>query len=434
VRTDRVGHFDTDMIRVLRRVISAILVTLALAPGRMVFGAQESRRVVRPFPEFKAHTVAHLSGGYKVAAVDIDRDGKLDVVGLATHPSSLAWYRNPDWERHVLTSQAKQYIDLAPCDIDGDGRADLAIAHEFGMSRTDSGGLVSWLRCPEEPTREWLMHAIGAEPTSHRIKWADPDGDGRKELINAPIMGRGAKGPLWDAGTKLISYRIPASPATEAWPSSVIDDQLTVIHGIAVVDWDEDGRDDILTASFEGIHLYRSGREGNKIRWQKTRLGSGEQGDPAKCGSSEIAVGKGGDGIGRFLATIEPWHGDKVVVYTPGPEPSSLWQRTVIDATFHEGHALLCADVDADGEDEIIAGYRGKGRSLYIYDCVDPAQVRWRRFPLDEGDMAASGLDVADVNADGRLDIICVGTATSNVKWYENLGPAQPDEVHDHSP
>ena len=81
MRTDRVGNSDTGMIRVLRRVISAILVTLVLAPGRMVFGAQESRRVVRPFPEFKAHTVARLQGGYKVAAVDIDRDGKLDMTG-----------------------------------------------------------------------------------------------------------------------------------------------------------------------------------------------------------------------------------------------------------------------------------------------------------------------------------------------------------------
>jgi len=36
--------------------------------------------------------------------------------------------------------------------------------------------------------------------------------------------------------------------------------------------------------------------------------------------------------------------------------------------------------------------------------------------------MAASGLDVADLNGDGRLDVIAVGTATTNVKWYENLG------------
>lgn len=170
------------------------------------------------------------------------------------------------------------------------------------------------------------------------------------------------------------------------------------------------------------VTLYRPGRQGNGVGEQKTRLASGEQVDPAKRGSSEIVVGRVGHKMGRFLATIEPWHGDKVVVYTPGPDAHIPWQRTVIDATFNEGHALICADVDADGDDEMVAGYRGKGQSLYIYDYVGSMQTKWKRIPLDEGDMAASGLDAADINADGHLDIICVGTASSNIKWYENLG------------
>jgi hypothetical protein len=386
------------------------------------------RGVAAGFPEFRPHLVARLPGGYKAAVVDINRDTRPDIVGLATNPSTLAWYENPNWERHVLTSQAKQFIDLAPYDIDGDGRIDLAIAHEFGMSKTTSGGSISWLRCPEDPTREWALHGIGAEPTSHRIKWADVNADGRKELINAPIMGRGARSPLWDVGVRLLSYTIPDSPVKDLWEPIVIDNQLTVMHGITIVDWDGDGRDEVLNASFEGIHLYEPETGDSGIRWQKTKLASGEQIDATKRGSSEITVGKLRGEPGRFLATIEPWHGDKVVVYVAGLDRNGPWQRTVIDATFNEGHALKCADVDADGDDEIVAGYRGKGQSLYIYDCVDSKQATWKRIPLDEGDMAASGLDVADISGDGRLDIVCVGTATSNIKWYENLGPLQ----HEH--
>ena len=388
--------------------------------------AQEAQNNSPVFPKFKPHLVGRLPGGYKVAAVDIDRDGKLDIVGLATTPSCLAWYRNPGWERHILTSGAKEFIDLAPQDIDGDGRTDLVIADDFGMSRTSAGGFVHWLQYPQDPTQEWPMHAIGTEPTSHRLRWADIDGDGRKELIVAPIMGRDSKAPLWDVGARLAFYRIPDPPATtEPWKPVVIDDRLTVLHGICIVDWDHDGRDDILTASFEGVHLYQSQGQGDKVSWKKTQLGSGEQTDPAKRGSSEIALGKLGRDDHRFLATIEPWHGDKVVVYTPAPKPNALWERTVIDATFNEGHALICADLDADNQDEIIAGYRGKGSSLYLYDCRDSLGKKWERIALDEGDMAASGLDVADINGDGRLDIIAVGTATSNIKWYENLGSSQ---------
>jgi hypothetical protein len=36
--------------------------------------------------------------------------------------------------------------------------------------------------------------------------------------------------------------------------------------------------------------------------------------------------------------------------------------------------------------------------------------------------MSASGCQVVDINGDGRLDIVMIGGATHNIKWYENLG------------
>ena len=41
---------------------------------------------------------------------------------------------------------------------------------------------------------------------------------------------------------------------------------------------------------------------------------------------------------------------------------------------------------------------------------------------LDEGGMAAAACAIADLNGDGRPDIVCIGSATANLKWYENLG------------
>jgi hypothetical protein len=409
--------------------------------------AQQAKKENNVFPKFKAHLIDRLPRGYKVGVVDIDGDGKLDIIGLATEPSCLVWYKNPGWDRFVLTSKTKEYVDLAPFDIDGDGRTDLAIADEFGMNRTTSGGLIHWLKCPQDPSQEWPMFVIGAEPTSHRLKWADIDGDGRKELVNAPIMGRNAKEPLWDVGVNLIWYKTPKPPSFEPWEPQIIDNNLTVVHGMCVVNWDNDpapivrsravvsandelksptrsigAGDDILVASFEGIHLFQPQKEANKLSWKKTKLGSGDQTNPNKRGSSEIDVGTVGPGKSRYLAAIEPWHGNNVVVYTPPSSQEKLWQRSVIDTTFNEGHALVCGDLDGDGDDEIIAGYRGKGYGLYIYNCQDSIGQKWERITLDEGDMAASGLQVADINNDGRLDVVCVGTATSNIKWYENLG------------
>jgi len=121
----------------------------------------------------------------------------------------------------------------------------------------------------------------------------------------------------------------------------------------------------------------------------------------------------------RFLATIEPWHGDQVVVYSEAG-PGELWTRRVIDPGFHEGHALACADLDGDGNDEIVAGFRGPGTSLYVYYAVDASGLNWERQLLD-AEMAASGMAIADVNGDGRKDVVAIGSSTGNVKWYQNL-------------
>ncbi len=34
--------------------------------------------------------------------------------------------------------------------------------------------------------------------------------------------------------------------------------------------------------------------------------------------------------------------------------------------------------------------------------------------------MAASGVAIADVNGNGRKDVVAIGSSTGNVKWYEN--------------
>jgi hypothetical protein len=99
------------------------------------------------------------------------------------------------------------------------------------------------------------------------------------------------------------------------------------------------------------------------------------------------------------------------------------WQRRVIDDALADGHTIVTVDLNGDGNDEIVAGFRGGKHSVFIYYADDAHGERWSKRVLDDGGMAAAACASADLNADGRLDVACIGAATANLKWYENLGP-----------
>lgn len=373
---------------------------------------------------FQRHVIdSQFDNGYQCSVADINRDGRPDVIALSTNPSRLVWYRNPEWTRFTVTTATERNIDVAPYDVDGDGDIDLALAADFDLGNSNSGGTVQWLECPADPTTqaEWPVRRIDAVPTSHRVRWADIDGDGKKELLNLPIIGEGAKGPEYNVGVKFMAYSVPKNPAVDPWAPMLIDHSLQMAHGMCVVRWRNDDADDVLAASFDGVHLFENAPIEKAVG--AVRLCEGDRGARPRQGSSEVGLGYVKSTDLRFIATIEPWHGTQVVVYTPGDAPSDFWKRSVIDDSFNDGHGLVTADLDGDGNDEIVAGYRGKPYGLFVYR-LDSAAKKWERMPLDEGGIGVAGLYVVDLNGDARPDVVAIGTATDNVVWYENKAEA----------
>src|SRR5262249_49140104 len=150
------------------------------------------------------------------------------------------------------------------------------------------------------------------------------------------------------------AYRIPKDPTRDRWMPTIIDQSLHVMHNFFPVPRAQGKGMDVLTASYEGVHRITK----KKGKWTKEKLGAGNQ-DTAKGsrGASESKQGKLNGGQ-AFMATIEPWHGHQVVVYTPPAKAGGLWVRRVIDDQLRWGHAVWCADLDGDGGDELIIGVR----------------------------------------------------------------------------
>ena len=358
----------------------------------------------KPF-HFTAHEIATgLRGGYQVVVADLNKDGKPDIIALASGLPELAWYENPTWERHVIIGGASQMINVSPADLDADGIPELALAQGFTTSPKTSAGIVSILTHGDNPKATWTAREIDRVPTTHRLRWVDAEGNGRKVLVNAPLVGADAVPPDYKSRMSIYYYRPPD------YRREVVTDGFTgLVHGITPVVWQGVRGESLLSAGFMGIYLHHF----SAGTWTPTQLTTGSPAEWPKSGSSDVAVGRANGK--RVLAAIEPWHGNEVTIYY---DDKTTWRRQVIDTTIADGHTIVTADVDGDGTDEVIVGQRGGERSLMLYAAAKDGS--WSRHVIDEGGMAGAGCAAADLNADKRLDIVCIGTATANLKWYEN--------------
>jgi len=382
------------------------------------------------FPRFEPREIDPHLGAicYALTVADVDGDGKPDVVAVSE--DAVVWYQNPTWTKRdiIRDATARDNVCIQAHDVDGDGRIDFALGAGWGRD-TNTACTLQWLG--RDQNGAWKIHPIDFdEPTIHRMRWGDVKGTGKAQLVVAPLQGRGTRGPNWGdgAGVKLRVFDVPDDPTRPNWPSEVADDSLHTVHNLQIVPADA-GRNKIVLAAWEGVFVLQRGDDG---AWTRTKLGAGDQQSAPFKGASEVKVGRLADGS-DYVATVEPWHGDQVVVYAPPKDSGPLWTRTVIAAPTSWGHALWTADLDGDGDDDVVFGQRDpnpegasgpKGPGVYVFEATAGANgPEFVRHAIDEGGVACEDALAADLDGDGRPDIVAGGRATHNVRIYWNREP-----------
>ncbi len=388
-------------------VILSVLVLTANRPVPTAFG-QQRIAIDDNFP-----------GAYQVEVADVNGDKRPDVIAVGG--DTCAWYENPTWKKRRVTTgkQTPGIISSATADLNGDGKAEIAIAFEFQMNNPTIGQL---LIAKQGPTSDdpWDRVLISPQINSiHRLRFGDVDGDRKLDLVVAPIFGFKGRAPYYADPARLQVF-LSGDRSDRPWRYGPVIAERRVIHAIEVIDADGDGIADILTASNEGVDFFRG------PSFEHRSLTAGAPGQAPKCGASEVHLGRLADGR-RFLATIEPWHGSQVAVYL-GEGPAGdrfralrFGARDLIDDTLVDGHALWVADVDGGGDDEVFAGHRGKDHRVSMYK-YDRARKAWSRTVLDR-DIAAQDLRGGDLDGDGTPDVVAVGGSTHNVVWYRFKRP-----------
>lgn len=365
-----------------------------------------------PAAKFDAKTIDDKVGiGYGIAIADVDGDGKPDI--LLADAAETAWYRNPGWEKHQLTGKLtpKDHVCLCAKDIDGDGMAEIAAGAEWAPNDTVNSGAVFALFAPADLTRPWKPVKLHREPTVHRMHWVLEKPD-THFLAVLPLHGcNNVKGE--GDGIKFLGYRPETEPEKE-WQTFLIHEGFHMAHNFDPVHWERrDGGESLLVAAKEGVHLLRRKEE----KWTAARL--------TEKGAGEVRAGTFPDGR-RFITTIEPMHGNEVVIQPQAID--GLWsdKRLVLDDSLNQGHALVTGDFLGLGYDQVVAGWREPsktdqkvGLKLYVPTAGDGSAWQLHAV-IDDNRMACEDLKAADLNGDGKLDLIASGRATRNLVIYWN--------------
>src|SRR4029077_9301451 len=108
-----------------------IFIQFAFIAGLFVFGPANWETLAgetadKPFVNFRMVELPEkLSVGYAVICVDVNGDGKKDIVVVDT--TRVIWLENPSWKvRTIITGMTKpDNVCIDAYDIDGDGQLDL---------------------------------------------------------------------------------------------------------------------------------------------------------------------------------------------------------------------------------------------------------------------------------------------------------------------
>jgi hypothetical protein len=366
---------------------------------------------------FYVHRVGtdHAEG---VTVMDMNGDGRPDIC------SGAYWYENPrpgggEWKRH-------KYRELAPIlpstpagaasnqkpfwgefvadngefaiDVNKDGALDLV------TSSWQNDG-IWWFENPRKMGVMWQPHFICHSKDTEGMTLADIDGDGHDELLAAHY---GRQGLLWVnfAGTQPVAHNIGGHDEDG--------------HGVGAADIDGDGKVDVLT-----IHGWFRNIDAAHDKWEWMK--EWELGD---CGFPIIGYDVNNDGKMDLIYG----HGHNYGVYwleQTTVNGKRAWQRHLIDDSWSQCHAMKLADIDGDGEPELLAGKRYRGHNgndpgsyeplcLYYYK-INRSKATFERFTISYNGTAGAGTQfvVADMDGDGDMDVVVAGK--TGVHWLENL-------------
>lgn len=371
-------------------------------------------------PNFKAQQIDDAVGiGYGLAVADVNGDQRTDI--LLADSNVIVWYENPTWKKHVIAEKLteKDHVCIAARDIDGDGKCEIAVGAEWNPGDTVGSGAVFYLIPPTDRTQKWEPVKLTHEPTTHRMKWVR-NRAGRYDLVVVPLHGRGNDKNAEGAGVRVLAYHMPEDPHKE-WNTTLVQGTMHKTHNLDIIPAQPNEAEGLLLCGREGVVRLNQTDNGWKEQW----IAQHPQDSTELLGAGEVRYGAFAGGQ-PYVTTIEPMHGDKLVLYTPPPDgpKDGIWQRRVLSDQLVDGHALATHDLLGLNNRQIVVGWRAQQKigkvAVKLFWTTKEDGSGWQEAFIDDGGMACEDAVCVDLDGDRDLEIIAAGRRSKNVKIYWN--------------
>jgi hypothetical protein len=391
---------QSEAIAMISRFAFAILQVPFTRPGRIAFSLAAVTAACFSTAraedlQFKKVVINAESTFSAAAVMDVDHDGKIDIV------AGGFWYKSPNWERHVVREveviggrpdgyAAQEY------DVNGDGWMDFIEANW-------RSGSIKWIEHPGESLGVWTPHIIAEPGNMESGRLYDIDGNGQLDFLP-----NGANFAAW---WQMVPKELEDGKKTTEFIRHDLPRQAAG-HGMGFGDVNGDGRGDIVGA-------------GGWLEAPEDRI-NGEWVWRAEFNLGRASV--------PFLVVDGDGDGDTDIIYTQGHGYGVFWQEQIkneagerawqeheIDMSWSQGHEFLWEDLDQNGRKEAITGKRywaHEGRDpgatdplvVYRYE-FNPETKKWDRFTISSDDGVGIGLDfkAVDIDGDGDLDLVMPG-------------------------
>lgn len=310
---------------------------------------------------FDMHTGSRTAG---VAAADFDRDGDLDLAfAIGEHwskPTPVYFNdgRGNFTEMQRLEGRYQKGQAIGATDIDGDGWVDLVLVTEIG-----DHDMVFLNDGTGRFLHGWRFGEVG--DNGRAVAFPDLDGDGRPDIV---VANRGQPNRV---------FRSAGADGPEHWYDFGEDDGATV--ALAAGDLDGDGHPDLVAADWSGdsrgIHVWLNDGSGALVRdgaygLRNESVFGLDLGDMDGDGDLDIVAVVGqqnpqaSDAEGFQYDRWEPG-GQDYVLRNDGS--GSFPDRIDIGGADDRSVCVELADLDGDGRLDIVIGY-ARGDDFYAYE------------------------------------------------------------------